>query len=132
MPDVDNILRLSRIFDVSTDYLLKNGEMPSGGGVVVDNNEDDEQKKGASISFLGFDIDGDDDIVIFGGDGKYKPRNFIIKNLNSIAWLTFLIMGLGWQLWHPGWLVFLVAGLLDSLRGDFMRSRRYKNDKRQQ
>jgi len=110
MPDVDNILRLSQIFDVSTDYLLKNGEtLPEG--VVVDSDEED--KSAFSFSF-GFD-DNDDDIVIFGGHRGPRPRNFIIKNLNGIAWLTFIIMGLGWQMWHPGWIVLVVAWVIKTI-----------------
>ena len=110
MPDVDNILRLSKIFNVSTDYLLKNGEDT----VVREVSEGDYENKKKGFSFS-IDIDDDDDDYDDKYDENGKPRNFIISNIYNIATITFLIMGFGWGYWHPGWIVFVIAWVIRTL-----------------
>ena len=113
LPDLDNILRLSNIFDVSTDYLLKNGEFTTAD--ATPKNEDEESKRGFTFSInLDDDEDDDDDY-----DDKYdedgKPRHFIISNIYNIATVAFLIIGFGWGYWHPGWAVFVAAWLIRTI-----------------
>ena len=132
-PDLDNILRLSEIFDVSTDYLLKNGE------TIRAEEGDDEGKSKGKFSF-NFDIDGledlkelknlkelkslrnldnNGDIVITNGKiirrGRRGPQNILIKNINRIAVLSFLIIGFGWSLWHPGWIILVAAWAIKAI-----------------
>ena len=134
MPDVDNILRLSKIFDVSTDYLLKNGETLRAGGEKTD-DEDDEKGFSFSVGLEGLEslkelknlkelkelknLDNDGNIVIRNGKvvhvDKHKPRNFFIKNINRIAVLSFLIVGLGWSMWHPGWIILAAAWAIKTI-----------------
>lgn len=107
IPDVDNVLRLSEIFGVSTDYLLKDilEKAQETGGAE---NEDKEPQKEARANF---DFESD-----FGSKKKHKNQNFIVSNAYNIAAVAYLIMGftMGW--WHPGWIVFLVAGVVQGYR----------------
>ena len=139
-PDVENILRLSEILDVSTDYLLKNGETMATGEAPGD--EEERKKNGFSFSI---DLDGledlknlkelkelknlknlknldeDDNIVIRNGKIIRRGRrrgmshNIIIKNINRIAVLSFLVIGFGWGLWHPGWLILVAAWAIKAI-----------------
>jgi transcriptional regulator with XRE-family HTH domain len=113
MPDVDNILRLSGIFDVSTDYLLKNGGVTSA---HVPRGQDRDEKEDP---FFLFDLDDDDDDDDDDYEDKYdadgKPLNFIISNIYGMATIAFLIIGLVWGYWHPGWIVFGIAWLIRTI-----------------
>ncbi|MCL2573059.1 MAG: helix-turn-helix domain-containing protein [Defluviitaleaceae bacterium] len=93
MPDLENIVRLSSIFDVSTDYLLKNGEFVTAKG------EDDKDDKD----------DKDDDDWDTKHDRNDRPYNFIISNIYGIALVAFLIIGFGFDHWRYAWLMFIAA-----------------------
>lgn len=42
---------------------------------------------------------------------KYK-RNKIIALMPFISTITFIFLGFGWNLWHPGWMVFLLIPVI--------------------
>ena len=97
IPDVDNVLRLSEIFEVSTDYLLK--DILKETEAVKMGEEGERPSKGMQTGF---------DFVIDLGDKKRRRRqNFILANAFSIAVVAYLIMGFTQSWWHPGWIVFL-------------------------
>ena len=110
MPDLDNIVQLSKIFDVSTDYLLKDPEIVDADDIP---RTDENSEQGT------FDTGQEKVLFHFIGrsnirSGKRWRQNFIVRNLQSIALVAFLVMGFGWGYWHPGWMVFLVASAIRS------------------
>jgi len=114
-PDVDKVLRLSEIFEVSTDYLLKNAveshSAPMPNRVVFNDRDDNDDDVRIDIGF--------GEVHFPRGIKRRKRRNnFILMNIYGIALVAYLIMGVGWGLWHPGWMIFLVAWAIS----DFSKS----------
>jgi len=110
LPDIDNVIQISRVFDVSTDYLLKQGAS------VYTANEPTAESRGngnpahshqaSQISEIFCD---DDDI--FDEDEeeeKLTYSEYTEEILWSIAVIIYLILGFTFNLWHPGWIIFLV------------------------
>jgi len=113
LPDVENIVRLSGVFDVSTDYLLKAyqpdtpvAEHPPGNMVI--NND--------------FIIEDDDEDIGYtttrnhgGMFGAYNISFHFGGVVFPVALLAFLIMGFVWGLWRAGFIVFPVAWVVDAV-----------------
>ena len=104
MPDIDNIVQLSNIFQVSVDYLLKNQEPEVEPeplvGEVVDR-------------FMGFDV-----------EERVSHFSFSMTGSSfSIALVTYLVLGFGFGLWHPGWLVFIAFDVLNKLIKSYRKGR---------
>jgi len=93
LPDVENIVKLSEIFGVSTDYLMKH-ESPQASAW-----------ESTTESRSSFDFDDEEDS---GGGFAFNLRGV----LTPLATLAFLVMGFYWNLWHPGWVVFVAAWLI--------------------
>ena len=93
-PDLANIVRLSEIFGVSTDYLLK-GVSISGEPIKDTDIHDD-------------DNDCEEDTITITTKSGTRFR----VDIWSVAVIVYLIMGFVWGLWHPGWLIFLLPGLV--------------------
>ena len=114
LPDIENILQLSELFGVSVDYLLKN--QPTA---EVEVNEDlalaealeqePDTKNSGRFSF-DFTLDG-----VAGIQGAIFP----------LAILAYLIMGLYFDLWHPGWIIFVLAALVSGFIS-YIKARRFK------
>ena len=108
-PDVDNIVQLSNIFDVSTDYLLRNGAAAS-----IDDSQKEKPAAESTVSAKRAD-DWDD------WDEDEEPttiKGFFHSEIYFIALIVFLIVGFVWNLWHPGWIVFLIASAISDLIED--------------
>jgi len=91
-PDVENIIRLSQVLGVSTDYLLVDSIQASQGQIAVDTFfEEYEENDGPSFT------------INFAG-GIYP-----------IATLVYLFIGFYWGYWHPGWLVFIGAWIVEEI-----------------
>ena len=91
LPDINNIVALSEILDVTTDHLLKPSsgfsespwwEIPSKHGNAI--VEPERSSDWTEVFYL-------------------------------FAMAAYLILGFGWGLWHPGWLVFSIAWALEDL-----------------
>jgi transcriptional regulator with XRE-family HTH domain len=73
-------------------------------------------------------------IPIYSGLIKMFHAKGIRKKLKKFPFSTicttaFLVMGFVWELWHPGWVVFLLIPVYDSLVSSYMRS--YKHYRKQ-
>ncbi|MDR2166578.1 MAG: helix-turn-helix domain-containing protein [Clostridiales bacterium] len=93
-PDLTNIVRLSELFGVTTDYLLKGAPL---GGVPIQEMPPLEQD----------DEDDDEKFVL-----TTKTGSRVTINIWTLATVIFLVLGFVWDLWHPGWLVFLLPGIV--------------------
>ena len=108
IPDTESLVKLSKLFGVSTDYLL------------MENNEERvSEKKEKSKEDFSFD-----NYPKKSGAG-HAMKSFPFPVLAVIA---YLILGFGYGLWNPGWLVFLAIpiyySIVDAIRGkkDALRS----------
>jgi len=102
-PDLNNIVRLSEVLNVSTDYLLR-GASPEESKASQQTTE-----IRASIEVAAEDI----------GVRKRRKDRFSV-DIWLLALVAFFLLGYFGH-WHPGWLVFLVAIPLSSIkRGKFI------------
>jgi len=93
-PDIENLIEISNMFSVSTDYLIKDG-YTSSTSIRKRKNEGETVFRASNISFL-------------------------VPVIYSAATIIFLILGSVWGLWHPGWIVFLLPPLITRLLAQFM------------
>jgi len=91
MPDLSNIVRLSEIFGVSTDYLLKDApkvvlhELESSGEIHHETSP------------------------------KAKAAAFVYANIWLGATALYLVLGALFNMWHPSWVVFVIAAFASSV-----------------
>ena len=88
-PDMDNLIALSKLYNVSIDSLLK--------------DEDDQ-----SNEKMDFDVE-----VVEEQSSKFTKA--FLSAFPIIIVLIYLILGGLFSLWHPGWLVFLLIPVIPSL-----------------
>jgi len=123
LPDIENILQLSDVFSVSVDYLLKNQPQPAPA------NEKPFSTIHTSDYILNEDLAiaealegeparswGRFDFTIESGEG-------ISRAIYPLATLAYLVIGIYWGLWHPGWVIFIFAWLLTEVISFFRTGR---------
>jgi len=104
VPDLANIVRLSEILGVSTDYLLKGARIEDTPPAPP--YEDFAPK----VSYKkGYDEDDEEEDKI---EVRLKRGNILTINVWSAATIIYLVLGFVWHLWHPGWIIFLLPGLV--------------------
>ena len=107
-PDMDKIVGLSNIFGVTTDYLLKDENLEGN------KSKSDTETIRVGGAFIGFDTyDGDIHVL---RHKKSRSRNILISNIYNIAAVAYIIMGFVWGLWHPGWLIFVMAWVIQDYK----------------
>jgi len=124
MPDIENIVRLSGVFDVSTDYLLKayHNDAPAIAQSQVNMTVNNEFI-GSEFAENMFVEHEDDDYHIEGSfhgkDGRYKGGYNITFNFGGliypVALLVFLILGFGWGMWRQAWVAFPIAWVIEEI-----------------
>ena len=92
-PDTDNLIALAKLYNISLDELLLNKETSSELNETKELEETDERNSSIKINFV-------------WEFGKIVP---------IIAIVVYLLLGLLWGLWHPGWIVFLCIPVIESL-----------------
>lgn len=87
-PDTDNLIALARLFEISLDDLLLNGNVsPADHGAPPIGGEWEEAERRRRKSML----------------LKFPYPLF--------ATLCYLVLGFQWHIWHPSWLIFLTIPL---------------------
>ncbi len=152
-PDTDNLILLSRVYNVSIDELLR----------TEDEIPEPQPEKGVKITFNGKPVrfeagngfrfsvgDGEDEEALPRGEGKGVAGHIEISRGDEEAseeaedgaetdgkpfykWfpypmlmsILYLCMGFGWGLWHPGWIVFLTIPVYYSIAGWIEGSRKH-------
>ena len=111
-PDLDNLIALAELYNVTLDELLF-----TGGKEKETTAAETEPKEYVSIGLGGIHvIDGDTEVHIGGRHGVKASKNgkSVVKiaawhcfPYPILATIAYLLMGFIWNLWHPGWIVFL-------------------------
>jgi len=104
IPDLANIVRLSEIFGVSTDYLLKGA--PSSGEPV----KPVESSNANRVEMPYHGTKAADELRRTRRRSGFSEM--FIANLWLVTIGVFLFLGFSFNLWHPGWLVFLAATII--------------------
>ena len=90
-PDTDNLILLARLYNVSLDELLKTEDNTEE---IIENNVDSGH------------VDDESEEV---EEVKEKPT--VLRKIQSvipvITALTYVVLGAVFDLWHPGWIVFV-------------------------
>jgi len=113
VPDVDNIIQLSDVFGVSTDYLLKNG-VPAPGDFAPRPNSNDSSDAATSHH----DHIYTEPIAMTTKKKRGRKRHGLgpLARLALFCIITapaiYLVIGFWFGWWHPGWLVFVLPGLV--------------------
>lgn len=141
-PDTDNLILLSRVYGVSVDELLR----------TEDPIPEPEPQKGVKVTINGKPVkfNREDGFYFSFGDDEEEARagendsdNHYKGNVNvhidhdedKSFWLMFpypifisilyLCVGFVWQLWHPGWILFLTIPVYYSIVNWFTGRRRH-------
>ena len=88
-PDTDNLILLARLYHISLDELLKTEE-------PVEAAEQPEIK--------------DADVSEQSGNGFWRSLPYLL-----VISILYLILGFVWNLWHPGWILFLTIPVYYSM-----------------
>ena len=128
-PDTDNLIELARLYEISLDELLFTTEP------INRKTEEEAPKEYVSIGFDGIHvIDKDGEVHINGFKGGSPIIKVDGEELSINLWHTvpyplivtiiYLIMGFGWRLWHPGWIVFLTIPVYYCIADAILRRKR--------
>ena len=95
-PDIDRLTEISSLFNVSTDYLIMDGYSAAAAvATPIRRHRDESIFRSSRISFL-------------------------VSAIYSSATIIFLLVGFIWDLWHPGWIIFLLPPIIVRLLAQFM------------
>ena len=97
-PDTDNLICLAKLYNVSLDYLLQTEDS-------IETIKTEQIKK------------EDVETVVEEDEDAKKPKvlNMLSGLIPILVTITYLILGGVFNLWHPGWIVFLFIPVLLSL-----------------
>lgn len=113
LPDIDNVVQISRVFDVSTDYLLKHGASVYSTNESAASDYNDARNPAPlhqQRQHYQDHKDEESEIYTYDDDGTpYTYNEYLDEMVWSIAVIVYLILGFGFSLWHPGWIVFLLT-----------------------
>jgi len=96
-PDTENLLALSKVYGVTIDNMLH--EETEDYTVM---GEEPKRTSETQSSYTDFEDNRDEDYED-EGEGFWKGFPIAI-----VATIIFFILGFGFGLWHPGWIVFMV------------------------
>lgn len=116
-PDTDNLIALARLYGISLDALLLHGGYSGGaaGGqaVAYDTYAEEEDEEDAVFAAAeAWDAAED--------ENREVRRKHLKKKLMFFPYPVFLpffyvLLGVGFGLWHPGWIIFLTIPLYYAL-----------------
>jgi len=114
VPDLTNIVALSKALNVSTDYLLKEPD-----SVHTPTNMQQRNHSPFSVQVGAWSSDdGEFDDFIEYDDGVRGGFRLELENaIYPIAVLIYLFLGFTRGLWHPGWVIFIGAWILEEIVG---------------
>ena len=98
LPDLDNVLKMSELFDCSTDYLLKDGAI--GVNERVETNAEEKSN-------------------------EQKPKKTVWKCIEDLFWvivlLVYLVCSFWTGAWYITWIIFPISGAVFALMESITR-----------
>lgn len=109
-PDTDNLILLARLYGISLDELLKTeDEIPR-----PDPERLDGEKLSGSEEYTELESFGDSKSSDSGQE-DYVHVGFHHFPMWIVITVLYIIIGVMWNAWHPGWLLFLFVPIWHSL-----------------
>lgn len=106
-PDTDNLILLARLYGVSLDELLKTeDEIPMPEKPVTEIAIKEEPDDYVDVGFQGVHVKDQ------SGEVHVGCHHFPMWAVISIL---YIVIGVMWNAWHPGWLLFLFVPIWHSL-----------------
>ena len=106
-PDVETVIKLCEILECDMETLVRGDATRMDEQAPHEHEHEDEREdeNGAGKIEANFELD--------------VNRGDVLRIINALlfplATVAFLLLGFIWDLWHPGWLAFVVATFLSSL-----------------
>ena len=143
-PDTDNLICLAKLYGISLDELLATSDTIEE---IKKSNENNENKKDrVKVSFSGIDVEGKNGERVHVGfdgikvndsnghchcDSHYddltKTQRLVKEAFDGFIFFgiltAYIIMGAVYDLWHPGWIIFLFLPVLGSVVDMFIYKR---------
>lgn len=108
-PDTDNLILLARLYGVSLDELLKTeDEIPMPEKPVTEISMKEEPDDYVDVGFQGVHVKNPK----YGKEWFPHHHHFPMWVVISIL---YILIGVTWNAWHPGWLLFLFVPIWHSL-----------------
>lgn len=118
-PDTDNLIALSKIYKISIDEMLD---------YDVDTTFTDKDQNNNSDNYTySDDVENTDESERYETQEGKKKSNFKGFPVPILATIIFLFLGLVFNLWHPGWIVFLAIPLFHFITSPPKRGSGWKN-----
>ncbi|MCL2618711.1 MAG: helix-turn-helix domain-containing protein [Defluviitaleaceae bacterium] len=102
LPDIDNVVQLSRIFEVSTDYLLSTEFAGSRERQFTEAPRENSAQERLEPTLAPARAEP---VSEAHDDGREAAVIYIT------ATIVYMLLGFVLGLWHPGWIVYLLATL---------------------
>lgn len=106
-PDVETVIRLCEILECDMETLVRGDASAEKEPVPVQEQEKQNEAK-AEVEMV-------------------LRRSTVLKVVTDMLFplvtVAYLIMGFVWDLWHPGWLIFVIAAFLTPLLGAINRAK---------
>ena len=149
-PDTDNLIELAKLYGVSLDELLFTNEPTKKEEEPGREREPFENPDFVSVNLSGIHvIDGKDEVHVSWKDGIQVKTNGeyefntqsmsvgekLLYNLPiPILSVAYLVMGFVWDLWHPGWVIFMSTAIYYPVLSTIMahRNKRKKEQEEQE
>lgn len=98
-PDVETVIRLCEILECDMETLVRGDASAEKESAPVQEQEPEQKEKTEIKMEL----------------RRSTVLKVVTDMLFPIATLAYLVMGFVWDLWHPGWLIFVAAAVLSPL-----------------
>lgn len=128
-PDTDNLIALAALYEMSLDDLIQTGRTREKkkesvhigfNGIHVEN-----ERESVHIGLSGIHVEDAENSVHLGKEQlrhlhqksaqQHRAERLIGGITALLIALAYFLMGGIWNLWHPGWLVFLLIPIISSL-----------------
>lgn len=111
-PDVETVIRLCDILECDMETLVRGDATRSAANEEKTAPKPEQQEKNED-SGKAHKLEARAEIEL--EVGRSKVLRIVEALLFPLALVSYLVMGVVWDLWHPGWLVFVGAALIGSL-----------------
>ena len=105
-PDTDNLILLSKLYSISLDELLSTEEPVEPGESAPRQTEAARED--------------------FGGENEEEHAGWLAFPYPLVVTVIYLILGFAFNLWHPGWILFITIPIFYSFAGYSHRRRKYR------